>query len=411
MTKKAATVNRQLAPFMLRAAVQPETLDEKERTFEILASTGERVLRYQYDLGGYFWEELSMAGGHVRMEKLNNSAPFLDNHSRWSLSDVLGAIEPNTAKVGSKGITAKVRMSSRDEVAPVFRDIKDRILNGISAGYRVYKYEEMARAEDGRRVMRAVDWEPYEVSLVVIPAETGSGIRSDQTQKQVREAETNTCEFLELTREAQGDEGAMTEEEKRAAAAAQAQALAQQNTEASRAAVDAARAEGVASEKKRQDGIRSACEVAKVPADFTRKLLDDPKMTLDGAREAIFAEMARGSHPSAEDALERLQDHAGTTYDPMTLVHLKAALEGADDDDLRLVEFDPVAASLAEVQAVVRRGLADVAAAGPAEAGPPARDYAHRVRHAGRPRRDRRARPRRCRSRRRSTAERAGSPV
>ena len=307
MTKKAATVNRQLAPFMLRAAVQPETLDEKERTFEILASTGERVLRYQYDLGGYFWEELSMAGGHVRMEKLNNSAPFLDNHSRWSLSDVLGAIEPNTAKVGSKGITAKVRMSSRDEVAPVFRDIKDRILNGISAGYRVYKYEEMARAEDGRRVMRAVDWEPYEVSLVVIPAETGSGIRSDQTQKQVREAETNTCEFLELTREAQGDEGAMTEEEKRAAAAAQAQALAQQNTEASRAAVDAARAEGVASEKKRQDGIRSACEVAKVPADFTRKLLDDPKMTLDGAREAIFAEMARADATVKTDGHQRTQ--------------------------------------------------------------------------------------------------------
>lgn len=37
--------------------------------------------------------------------------------------------------------------------------------------------------------------------------------------------------------------------------------------------------------------------------------------------------------------------------------------------DSCLVEFDPVAASLAEVQAVVRRGLADVAAAGPAEAG------------------------------------------
>lgn len=49
----------------------------------------------------------------------------------------------------------------------------------------------------------------------------------------------------------------------------------------------------------------------------------------------FFGELERPNHPTHEGVLSRLQDHVGTLYDPMTLVHLKAALEGADDADLR----------------------------------------------------------------------------
>jgi response regulator RpfG family c-di-GMP phosphodiesterase len=49
----------------------------------------------------------------------------------------------------------------------------------------------------------------------------------------------------------------------------------------------------------------------------------------------FFEELDRAGNPSTVAALARLQDHAGTSYDPMTLVHLKAILEGADDGDLR----------------------------------------------------------------------------
>lgn len=49
----------------------------------------------------------------------------------------------------------------------------------------------------------------------------------------------------------------------------------------------------------------------------------------------FLAEMESAGHPPATRVLEHLQDHVGTLYDPMTIVHLKALLEGGSDDDLR----------------------------------------------------------------------------
>ncbi len=45
--------------------------------------------------------------------------------------------------------------------------------------------------------------------------------------------------------------------------------------------------------------------------------------------------MEAPGHVSAGRVLERLQDHVGTLYDPMTIVHLKVVLEGGSDEDLR----------------------------------------------------------------------------
>ncbi len=49
----------------------------------------------------------------------------------------------------------------------------------------------------------------------------------------------------------------------------------------------------------------------------------------------FLAGMEAPGHPSAARVLEHMQDHVGTLYDPMTIVHLKALLEGGSDEDLR----------------------------------------------------------------------------
>lgn len=49
----------------------------------------------------------------------------------------------------------------------------------------------------------------------------------------------------------------------------------------------------------------------------------------------LFAELGRPSRPDPSKALDELQDHVGTRYDPMVLVHLRAVMQGADDDSVR----------------------------------------------------------------------------
>ncbi len=49
----------------------------------------------------------------------------------------------------------------------------------------------------------------------------------------------------------------------------------------------------------------------------------------------LFATLGTRTNPSTTDVLEELQDHAGTRYDPMVIVHLRAVLQGANDGDVR----------------------------------------------------------------------------
>ena len=62
-----------------RAMFAPETINVEERTVELVWSTGAQVRRASWSRGDYI-EELSMAPGAVRMDRLNKGAPLLDAH-------------------------------------------------------------------------------------------------------------------------------------------------------------------------------------------------------------------------------------------------------------------------------------------------------------------------------------------
>ena len=49
----------------------------------------------------------------------------------------------------------------------------------------------------------------------------------------------------------------------------------------------------------------------------------------------LFLELGTHARPDMNRALEELQNHVGTRYDPMVMVHLRAVLQGAGDDDVR----------------------------------------------------------------------------
>jgi hypothetical protein len=181
----------------VRAMFTPSTVNEKDRTVELVFTEGARGLRSSW-LGDKWYEELSLEDGHVRLTRLNNGAPLLDTHNRWTLKDVIGVIERAWVEVenGKKVGKALARFSERAEVEPIFQDVKNGILRKISVGYKIHKFEKIEGGEDKIPVYRATDWEPLEISLVPVPFDDGASVRTREADEQ----EVFACEVLDAER-------------------------------------------------------------------------------------------------------------------------------------------------------------------------------------------------------------------
>ena len=148
------------------------------RCVDLVWTTGVSVRRYDWLHDRVYLEQLSQEVGAVRMARLQSgTAPLLNTHSDWNLSSVLGVVESATSP--ADGGTAVVRFSKRDEVEPVFQDVKDGILTSVSLGAKLHKINMIAPGVEGNTewIYRAVDWEPLELSLVPIGADPGATIR------------------------------------------------------------------------------------------------------------------------------------------------------------------------------------------------------------------------------------------
>lgn len=176
-------VNR-FQPTQLRAAsVAPSTFNKADRTVEVVWTTGARVRRLSWD--GSYDEELVVSDSAIDMTRLNTGgAPVLNTHSAWTLEDQIGVVD--RAWIANGEGRAVLRLSEREEVAGIVRDIEAGLIKNISVGYNVRKYEVISASNrtDGGTVpiYRAVDWEPAELSFVPIPADALSGTRSDTTR-------------------------------------------------------------------------------------------------------------------------------------------------------------------------------------------------------------------------------------
>ena len=174
-------------PLSVRAEVA--TVDEAARTVQLVFSTGAAVERYDWMSGKRYREVLSLKPGDVVLDRLNSGAPLLDAHSAYSITDQIGVVEPGTVKLTAKEARATVRFSKRAAVEPIWTDVKDGVIRSVSVGYRILKFEETAGENGGIPTRVATRWEPYEISLVPMPADAGAQIRSHQI-------ETNKCEIV-----------------------------------------------------------------------------------------------------------------------------------------------------------------------------------------------------------------------
>lgn len=172
-------------PLSVRASVG--TVNEDDHTVELVFSTGAPVERYDWMSDKRYLEVLSLKPEHIRIDRLNAGAPLLDAHSAYSITDMLGAVEPGSVKLTATEARATVRFSRRDAVEPIWGDVKDGLIRSVSVGYRVHKFQEDDGKGNKMPVRTAIDWEPFEISMVPMPADVGARVRAGD------KSDTNPC--------------------------------------------------------------------------------------------------------------------------------------------------------------------------------------------------------------------------
>lgn len=153
------------------------SLNLEERTVDVIFSTGAGVKRRGVD--GPFLEVLSMDPAHIRLDRFNSGASLLDSHDAYSMASRLGSIVPGSAKVrGGKGV-ATVRFSTSALADTLLRDLAAGHRLQVSVGYRIHSALREEGEGDQLPTIRAVDWEPLELSAVTVPADPGAFSRGD----------------------------------------------------------------------------------------------------------------------------------------------------------------------------------------------------------------------------------------
>jgi hypothetical protein len=151
----------------LAAQLAPETLNTEQRTVNIIWYTGADIPRYSWVEGPY---TLKFDPKGADLSRLNNGAPVLDDHDEYEGAEgQKGVVEK--AWVEGKNYLATLRFSKRPEVAGLWQDIQDKIVQKFSMGVEILAMTD-TRDKDGQLLTRtATQWRPYELSVSPLPAD------------------------------------------------------------------------------------------------------------------------------------------------------------------------------------------------------------------------------------------------
>lgn len=147
--------------------VRAETINEEARTVELSFSSEEPYQRW------WGTEVLDHKSASVRLGRLNAGGALLMDHNT---RDQVGVVE--RAWIKGRKAYAVVRFGRSARAEEVFQDVKDGIRKLVSVGYRIHELV-LEKAKDGAETYRATDWEPYEISLVAVPADPSVGVGRD----------------------------------------------------------------------------------------------------------------------------------------------------------------------------------------------------------------------------------------
>jgi HK97 family phage prohead protease len=179
---------KQFSPQVRSFDLSRSSINEDERTVDVVFSTETDQVERSWGV-----EILDHGSKSVRLKRLNNSAPLLLDHDP---REQVGVIE--SARIDGRAGAATVRFSRSAKGEEIFQDVKDGIRSKISVGYRVHALVmEKRDKQSGKETYRVMDWEPFEISLVSIPADDGAGVRDAASIFGQRAAELSTSITME----------------------------------------------------------------------------------------------------------------------------------------------------------------------------------------------------------------------
>jgi HK97 family phage prohead protease len=245
-----------------RAEIAEFAISEDERTIEFPFSS-------EYPVARYFGNEvLQHDERSADLERLNDGAPLLFNHDPGK---VVGVVERAWIDGSKRRGYARVKFSRNAFAQEVLADVKDGVLRNVSFGYSI---NQMEQRSDGDFV--AVNWSPYEVSVVSIPADPTVGVgRSLDAQPAAPAASPTPKPEPEVPMENTPDLSAVRAE----------------------AAAEAAKAE-----RARISGISAI--TAKHGMDELGRQLVESGRSLDEARAAVLEKLGAKAEPVSEKAAD-----------------------------------------------------------------------------------------------------------
>jgi len=247
-------------PRLQRAlSFEQTTVDEEDRSIEFPFSSELPVERF------FGMEVLDHSREAADLSRLNNGAPLLFNHN---MDEIIGVVESAEVRSDRRGY-AKVRFAKTERAREVMEMVKDGILRNVSFGYQIKEMIERA----GEYV--AQKWEPYEISLVTVPADPGVGIG--------RAATDEGCEVSVIRNVID------------AAAAAQPKEVIEMQQDNTTLNVDAVAAQAAEAERQRIAAINSLGDKFN-QRDLARGLVDSGK-SIDEARAAFLEKVGVEQKP------------------------------------------------------------------------------------------------------------------
>jgi hypothetical protein len=165
------------------ASAGPTTYDAASHSCTIVISTGAAVQRF------YGIEKLRIDSKSVDLSRIASSGvPLLDSHSQAGINAVLGRIDNAWITSGQLLGTATFAQTPQGRLAESM--VAAGMLRGVSAGYSISAFEitdpegnvidpeKQLRWDDSENTFTAVRWQLLEASLVGVPADAASAVRS-----------------------------------------------------------------------------------------------------------------------------------------------------------------------------------------------------------------------------------------
>ncbi len=143
----------------------------EDRTVPIAISSEQPVLA-KSPSGKHYMEILDHGPGSMRQDRTANGLPLLVNHDEQQhVGIVLGSAVGDDKVLRGLGTFGRSALATEK-----LQDVRDGILRGVSVQARMFKPKAEGTHENGLPVIRFMDWEPLEVSLVPFEADTNAGV-------------------------------------------------------------------------------------------------------------------------------------------------------------------------------------------------------------------------------------------